>query len=247
MSELQVNTTQNVNISFKAASVGERILAYGIDLIIKIAYGIVVFQIFFNLLDVETKTRDWDGWSLMALSIIVLAPALFYTLVLESLLEGQTIGKRLLKIKVIKIDGYQAGIGDYFVRWIFRFVEINIAMGMVAVITTVLSSKGQRLGDIAAGTAIINLKNNINISHTILEEISEEYVPQYPGVIKLTDRDATIIKDSFLMAKKNNDHATFIKLRKKIEEVLDIKKSQSTDFQFIEIILKDYNFYTQKM
>lgn len=47
MVELQVNTTQNVNINFTAASVGERILAWGIDWLIKIAYGIVIYQIMF--------------------------------------------------------------------------------------------------------------------------------------------------------------------------------------------------------
>ena len=101
MPELQVNTTQNVNINFTAATVGERILAYGIDLIIKIAYGIVVFQIFFNLIDIESKISSWDNWSIFALVIVVMAPVFFYTLVFESLMEGQTIGKRLLKIKII--------------------------------------------------------------------------------------------------------------------------------------------------
>lgn len=247
MPELQVNTTQNVNINFTAATVGERILAYGIDLIIKIAYTIVVFQIFFNLMNIESKTRNWDNWSILALIIVVLSPVLFYTLVFESLLDGQTIGKRLLKIKVIKIDGYQAGLADYLVRWIFRFVEINMGMGMIAIVAIVLNSKSQRLGDIAAGTAIISLKNNINISHTILEDIHDAYVPIYPNVIRLTDRDASIIKDSFMVARKNNDHATYIKLRKKIEEVIDVKNTLSSDNHFIATILKDYNYYTQKM
>ena len=52
MVELQINTTQNVNINFTAASVGERILAYGIDWIIKIAYIIVVYQLLFNLFNI---------------------------------------------------------------------------------------------------------------------------------------------------------------------------------------------------
>ena len=53
MTELQINTTQNVNINFTAASVGERILAYVIDWIIKIAYIIVTYQITFNLLEID--------------------------------------------------------------------------------------------------------------------------------------------------------------------------------------------------
>ena len=53
MVELQINTTQNVNINFIAASVGERILAYIIDWIIKIAYIVVTYQIVFNFLEIE--------------------------------------------------------------------------------------------------------------------------------------------------------------------------------------------------
>ena len=54
MVELQINTTQNVNINFIAASVGERILAYIIDLVIKIAYVVFAFQIVFNVLEWNT-------------------------------------------------------------------------------------------------------------------------------------------------------------------------------------------------
>ena len=47
MSELSINTTQNVLINFKTASVGERVQSYLIDLLIKIAYGITVYGVFF--------------------------------------------------------------------------------------------------------------------------------------------------------------------------------------------------------
>ena len=67
MVELQINTTQNVNINFIAASVGERILAYIIDLIIKIAYVVFVFQIVFNVLEWNTAIELMDGWSQRAI------------------------------------------------------------------------------------------------------------------------------------------------------------------------------------
>jgi len=51
MSQIAINTSQNVNINFSTASVGDRMIAFIIDLLIKVAYGIAVFYIFFNLLD----------------------------------------------------------------------------------------------------------------------------------------------------------------------------------------------------
>ena len=110
------------------------------------------------------------------------------------------------------------------------------------------NKKTQRIGDMAAGTAVISLKDSVNISHTILEDLRNDYKPTYPNVIKLTDNDARIIKDTFNSARASRDYQTLIKLRNKIIEVVGIKDvKQKTDMEFIDVILKDYNFYTQDM
>ncbi|MGC1203929.1 MAG: RDD family protein [Flavobacteriaceae bacterium] len=248
MVELQINTTQNVNINFTAASVGERILAYGIDWIIKIAYIIVVYQLVFNLFRVDALIADMDNWSKIAIYISFYLPVVLYTLIFETLLDGQTPGKRILKIKVVKIDGYQASLADFLIRWFFRIVDLNMMSGVVALIAIITSSKNQRLGDMTAGTSVIALKNKVNISHTILENLKEDYKPTYPNVIKLSDNDARIIKDTFTTARASKDYQTLIKLRQKLIEVVEIKEiKQKTDIEFIDVILKDYNYYTQNM
>lgn len=247
MTELQINTTQNVNINFMAASVGERILAYVIDWIIKIAYIIVTYQLTFNFFKVDRLISDMDQWSQIAIYVTFYLPVIFYTLIFETLLDGQTLGKRILKIKVVKIDGYQASLADFIIRWIFRIVDLNMMSGVVALVAIVTSPKNQRLGDMTAGTSVITLKNNVNISHTILEELEDTYQPTYPSVIKLSDNDARIIKETFVTAKASRDYATIIKLRQKIIEVAEIKIVNENDMQFIETILKDYNYYTQSM
>lgn len=248
MVELQINTTQNVNINFTAASVGERILAYLIDLLIKYAYIVVVYQIAFNLIGIDVWFNTMDRWSVIAVVIVFLFPVIFYSLVFETLLDGQTIGKRILKIKVVKIDGYQASLADYVIRWFFRIVDLNIMSGVVALIAIVTSPKNQRLGDMTAGTSVIALKSKVNINHTILEDLTEDYQPTYPSVIRLSDNDARIIKETFLTARRSKDYKTLIKLREKIKEVAQIKDTkQSNDVDFINTILKDYNYYTQNM
>jgi hypothetical protein len=195
--------------------------------------------------------NDWldglDGWSIAAVLFVFFSPVIFYSLVLESLLEGQTIGKRLMKTKVVKIDGYQASFGDYIIRWVFRIVDVNISSGIIGLITMIISSKTQRLGDMTAGTAVISLKNNISINHTILEEVDNSYVPTYPLVIKLCDNDARIIKETFNIAVAKRDFATLIKVRVKIEEVTGIKNTSGNDTDFLRTILKDYSYYTQSM
>lgn len=247
MSELSINTTQNVIINFKAASVGERMLASLLDFVVKVAYVIVVLYVFFNLLGISRIMDKLDFWSGMAIIILFFFPVMIYSVTLESIFEGQTIGKKIVKIKVVKIDGYQASFGDYLIRWLFRIIENNMLGGLIGLISICISNKTQRMGDMAAGTAIITLKNNISIDSTILEEIGDTYVPIYPLVIKLSDNDMRIIKETFQIAEKNGDMETILKLSNKIQTVTGIKMQTSNQINFIKTVLKDYNFYTQNM
>ena len=200
MSELTINTTQNVAVNFTTATIGERIWASVLDLLIKAAYCIVIGLVFFYWLGLGSRLEAIDDWSAMAVGIVFFFPVLIYSVVLESLFEGQTIGKKLVKIKVVKIDGFQASFGDYLIRWLFRIIENNIMAGAIAITSLIISKKGQRLGDMAAGTSIITLKNSVTINSTILEEIGNEYQPTYPTIIKLSDNDMRIIKDTFVLA-----------------------------------------------
>ncbi|MBU3822853.1 RDD family protein [Flavobacteriaceae bacterium XHP0103] len=239
MSELQINTTQNVKIKFNAAGVGERLLAFIIDTAIKIGYLLIVGNVF-------GAFENMDQWSQIGINTILSLPVLFYTLALESFFQGQTLGKKALNIRVVKIDGYQASLSDYVVRWFFRIVDIYIfGLGFFVML---FSKKTQRFGDMAAGTAVITLKDKVTINHTILENLRENYKPTYPTVIKLSDNDARIIKETFISAKNSRDYQTLIKLRSKIMEVIGLKEMKHrTDMEFIDVVLKDYNYYTQNM
>ncbi|KYH06534.1 RDD family protein [Chryseobacterium cucumeris] len=247
MSQIAINTSQNVNINFNIAGVGERMLAFIIDLLIRIAYVVIILYLFFNILDLGYLLDGLDGWSIRAVYLVLTFPVYIYPLVLESLMEGQTPGKKLMKIKVVKIDGYQASFADYMIRWVFRIVDVSFA-GVVGLISMIVSKNNQRLGDIASGTAVISLKNNINISHTILENIHENYVPSFPQVIALSDNDMRIIKDNYTKALKVDDRQIINKLSEKIKSILklEIDPTKMTERQFINVIIKDYNYYTGK-
>ncbi|QOW10754.1 RDD family protein [Kaistella flava (ex Peng et al. 2021)] len=248
MSLIAINTSQNVNINFNTASIGERILAFVIDILIKAAYVFTLFWFLFRVFNFGSYMDGLDNWSQMAVYIILTIPIHIYTLVSESLMEGQTFGKKLVKIKVVKIDGFQASFGDYLIRWFFMLIDLFSNSGVVGLVTMIVSKNNQRLGGIASGTAVISLKNRVNISHTILENLKEDYTPLFPQVIALTDNDVRIIKENYHKALNIDDRQVVSKLSAKIKDILklEIDPTKMTERQFINIIIKDYNFYTGK-
>ncbi len=246
MSQLTINTTQNVTISFTAASIGERIGAHLIDIVLKVAYCLMLYGIIFTYL-LKNRLAKLDDYTIASLIILTFLPVIFYSFVLEATLEGQTLGKKILQIKVVKLDGYQASFGDYLIRWLFCIVDTLILSGFIGLIAMICSKKVQRLGDISAGTAVITLKNKISINNTILEEIGDTYQPSYPLVIKLSDNDVRIVKETFNNALAKRDFDMIARLENKIILVTTIKNQSGTSEDFIRTVLKDYNFYTQNM
>lgn len=246
MSELSINTTQNVTINFTAASIGHRILAFGVDLLIIIAYLTTIYLLL-EYTGFSKMLSGLDGWSQMAVQSLIFLPVMFYSLIFETFFEGQSLGKKLVRIKVVKIEGYQASFGDYLIRWLFRMIDIVISSGVIGFVSIIMNKKAQRLGDMAAGTSVITLRNNVNISSTILEEINEDYKPTYPLVIKLSDNDVRIIKENFIRAKVGRDFDLMLKLTDKIQSVTGIKNQSGNQVDFINTVLKDYNYYTQNM
>ena len=270
MKTLQIKTAQNVNISFTLASVFQRLLAFILDNVVKLAYlyfGTLVFD--FNLFQEGVGT---DAWTVKAIDVLFFLPVTFYSLYTEILLDGQTLGKKIMHLKVMNVDGFKPSITDYVIRWFLRIVDFNFFMLLFIYVASIglsdqyalimvlfligkgigfflilFTNKNQRFGDVIANTIVVYLKDEVSFSHTIIENITNDYVPTYPSVIKLSDNDIRIIKETYKTSSKFNDYKTLIKLRSKILEVTEIKSVHKSDKDFISIVLKDYNYYTQHM
>lgn len=241
MSNLQINTTQNVYLDYKIVSIGERIVAFLIDGFILYLYLILVQYI--------GKAIGYiyeDTWTQRGLMSLIFLPAMFYSLIMHSLFNGRTVGKLLLKMRVVRVDGTPVHWSNYLVRWMLRLVDIWLFLGSVGLLSILFSDKRQRLGDAAAGTVVISTKNKTKVSHTILEEVEDTYIPKFTNVTMLTDKDVRLIKDTYRIAKDSKDYKTMKALRVKVESIL-VSDSELYDAQYLETVLKDYNFYTQKL
>lgn len=237
MDNFQIETAQNIGIQQKVAGIGERVLAFLIDMLILIIYA-VISSISLNSLDVG------KGKMYMVYVVIGL-PVFLYYLLWETFYNGQTPGKSIMKIRVVQLDGSRPRFSQYLIRWLLRLIDITLGSGSIAVVTILLNGKGQRIGDMAAKTTVISEKKNITISDTLITDIPLDYIPKYPQVTILKDRDIQNIKSMYRKAKYSGNHKVILSLSQKISELLEISPEERP-LEFVEIIIKDYNYFTQQ-
>ena len=240
MDNFQIETAQNISIQQQVAGIGDRILAYIIDVVLLIGYWIVSLFLV-SAFGLESNS----GGSINIYFMIIGIPSFLYFLLFEGFWDGRTPGKSAIGLRVVKTDGSKPGFGSYFVRWIMRIIDITMTSGGVAVFTILLNGKGQRLGDIAAGTTVINERKRVNLGQTLLEEIPDDYVPKYPQVTVFSDADVQKIKTVYSKAKKDSKHNVIIKLSDKLAKTMQVVPEE-TPFVFVDRVLKDYNYYTQQ-
>ena len=161
MEQFQIETAQNISISQNTAHLGERILAFIIDSFITWVYIILMILLLFSL--------DYEMEDMWALYLLMNLPAFLYPVLLETFMNGKTIGKSLVHIRVVKLDGSTPNFSSYFVRWVLRILDISLSSGGVAVLTILLRGKGQRVGDIAAGTTVISEKKRVSVRDTLFK------------------------------------------------------------------------------
>ncbi len=235
MSEFKIQTAQNITINQNLAGIGERIMAVILD-----GFFLTVFYIaVIYLLNISGISDRFSGW---AFGAVLMLPYFLYYPLLQYWHNGQTLGKQVMKIRVVKIDNSHPSIGDFLIRWILRVFELNIIP--LGIIVMLLNDKKQRLGDIAAKTTVVSEKQKVNLSQSIFEDIDKTYQPTFPNVQSLKDEDVQLIKIVFREAKERKNRQVLAKLTNKVEALLDIKRPENMKYvDFIDMILKDYNYY----
>lgn len=240
----RINTTQNVIIQYEVASVGERVLARLLDIAFFVGYGILVSI----LLNTILKGMSWRTQAEVGsiLYIVAAIPIAFYTLWCESIFNGKTFGKMVLGLKVVKTDGSPAGIGDFAFRWIMRVLEGEVAVfTALAIPVAIISNRGQRIGDMVAGTIVIRLKVRSSIRNTILAQINPSYRVVFPQVAVLTDKDMNIIRNIMQQSYSTANYALMETLAYKVKTVMKVNPDprQLPAPQFLNIVLADYAHY----
>ncbi|HEY7236656.1 MAG TPA: stage II sporulation protein M [Gemmatimonadaceae bacterium] len=157
---IDVETPELVVFSYTIAGVGSRALAAVIDSLICIA---AVVAIVVTLIAVSpprsVRTGPGNVFDAWATAIVVLGVFFVlwgYYVLFEGLADGQTPGKRLLRLRVVLDGGYSVTFGASAVRNLVRLVDIQpIPCYVVGILSVIFSKSGKRLGDIVAGTIVV--------------------------------------------------------------------------------------------
>lgn len=232
MSDIRIQTAQNTVLLQNKAGLGERMLASLIDL------AVIAGYVWMGALIVSAFSHKPSFWLVYSL------PIFFFTLAQELLFQGQTLGKKIMKLKVVHLEGREVPVSSYLLRWLLRIIDIWILFGSIGTLAIILSKNGQRIGDLAANTTVVSLKDNPNFTDLFYNTQGaddERVVFSQAGL--LNDQDVAVIREVLAFGKANGYYGKAGGMIRQTSDSIKKKLSIETDMkpvQFLEQLLKDY-------
>ncbi|MES2109946.1 MAG: RDD family protein [Bacteroidota bacterium] len=234
MEIITVHTAQNIDIDYEIGGFGERILARIID------YAIFLPFLFIAIILSSTIGSQATG----IFAVVIFALFVFYDLICEVFFNGQSLGKRVMKIRVISLDGARPSFGQYLLRWLFRLVDFGVTGGLGALISAAVTENGQRLGDLVAGTALIRSIPRTQNKDVVYVKVDDDYVPVFSQVTQLNDKDITLVHEVISAYYKAGNSTIVYTLAEKVKIVLGIAPPpQMNSLVFLQTLIKDYSYY----
>jgi uncharacterized RDD family membrane protein YckC len=236
MRKISITTAQNIVIDFKLATIGQRFLAFGIDLII-IAAASAFLAIFLSF--IHPNLLFFSGLL-----------AILYTLIFELIFSGQTPGKMAMKIRVVTLEGKEPDPLDFVIRWSFRIIDIWFSIGALAVVMISTSSRAQRLGGVLSNTMVVNLgsESGLSLRDILRIEDRSKYTPQYFDVIRFSEDEMLTVKavlDRYAKY-RNKAHLTLLEnTASRCGNVLELKQVPENKIEFLRTLIKDYIVITR--
>lgn len=165
---LVIETPERVPLAFALASIGNRFLAVAIDHFIQYLSIILIAWFFLWISNTSlgsngTTADQWleemPKWTVAIMIIAIFLVFASYFIVFEWLWNGQTPGKRIMKLRVIRDDGRPITLWEAVARNLLRVFDAApgffLPIYSVGLIVIFISGRDQRVGDIFAGTVVI--------------------------------------------------------------------------------------------
>ena len=235
MNQYEITTAQNVTIKLTIANMGDRILAGLIDLGIMAGYFFLCYAIYERII-VDGYSRDFTWYFIT----IVALPICFYSLGFEYFMNGQTPGKRLLKIKVVRMDGESLTLGNCIIRWLFRLIDIWFDSGSLGIVTATFSKTHQRIGDMLAGTIVTSTRSQTGIDLSTYVAHNATGTIHFPQVEKLKMKDMEVVNEALALYYEQDIFEYVLLVSAQLKRALNVTPDID-DLNFVKLIVNDYN------
>ena len=241
MQHVEIQTAQNVALHYPIAGLGDRILAQILDGLILFAYLVLTLVVIAAAAGAGLFS---DETASVVVFVLLYAPVVFYHLLCEVLLHGQSLGKKARQIRVMRLDGREPSFADYFLRWLLGLVDFTLTSGVAAVVSVLATRHSQRLGDLAAGTTVVSLKKRRDLRETLFVETPATYAPHFPQVDRLADADIALTKDVYNLLIAEGRTARARQAGERLKKGLEQRMGVTTNLPPLELartVLRDYN------
>ena len=153
---VEIETPEQVAFSYSVAGVGSRAAALLIDYAICFLPGLLLYAALVASFSSLRRVVQSTPYLVALLLLAQFAVFWGYHVLFEGLRDGQTPGKRRLGLRVVQDGGYGVTLASSAVRNVMRVIDMQPALfHLVAIVSSALSKRGKRLGDIVAGTMVV--------------------------------------------------------------------------------------------
>lgn len=235
MQKSDIITGQYVQISQTPAGIGERMAAQVIDWLVQFAF------LYFGTTAASYMPSNSSNSEFIFILVLIII-SLLYCPLCEILNNGQTLGKRLMKLRVVMKDGTPPSLGAYLLRWLLFIIDGPL-LAFPGVLVIIVTKHHQRIGDLAAGTLVIRLDsyNKVRISLDEFAHLGKNYHPVYPQAADLTFEQFSLIESTLQL---DTDDVRIHQLAQKVLSVLTIgHRKESSDYAFLWQIHRDGQYF----
>ncbi len=208
-----IQTPENVAFGYQVAGIGSRFLASLLDTLIVGLLQVVILIVLTLMIRAFDGSAFSDQISAWVYAIFGLVAAVFYWgyyVFFEMLWNGQSPGKRWVGLRVIRGDGTPITLSESLIRNLARLVDFLPAAYGVGIVTMFIDKQSRRLGDLAAGTLVVQDRapitmQDLAVNRTVqLRPWANVSLQGFP-VERLTNNDLSLIED-FLLRRDQLTH-----------------------------------------